>query len=296
MEEKVYEYDPVTSSAKILNEIKYILETNKNVDDNSNYIPVTLDETCISIANVYSCIVNEKYRFETTEKLFKQLINESIKKHFGDNSSVVFYGLNFDKDEISIGFRKDTYNYNYDYQEIVFAKYNEDIYLKSSKSTYDKEIFRILYEIISNAYNELIKFKSYDKETSYNIKSMNSNFIINISHFGISLCSSKDFCPDFKLEKTSYDNVYTCECNSGIVLNNVKGIEDEIFKNTFVRIEDCPSWMRTSLYEMRKQELEEQKQTKTKIITNKEKTLETIPEEKTNKKSKFLSLFKKSKK
>lgn len=286
MEEKVYEYNPVTSSTEILNEIKYILETNKNVDEDSNYTPVTLDGNCISLNHVYTCIVNEKYRFETTKKVFKQLIEESVKKHFGEVSSTVFYGIDFEKNEISIGFRKDNYNFNYDFKEIVFAKYNDDIYLKSDKSGYGEEIFRILYEIIFNAYNEFIKFKNYDQETSYHIKSMNSNFIINISHYGVELCDSKDIYPKFKLKKTSYDNAHKCECNSGIVLNTVKGIEDEILKCTFVRIEDCPNWMKDKLHEIRKNEIE---------MINKEKTeIQTIEEIKPKKK--FLSIFKWSKK
>lgn len=290
MEEKVREYTPVTSSTEILNEIKYILETNKNIEEDSNYTPITLDENCISLVNVYTCIINEKTKFETIKKVFKCLIEESIEKHFGEGTLTAFHGLNFSTDEISISFRKDRYE---DYKKVVFAKYNDDIYLKSSETTHGQKIFRILYEIISNAYNELIKFKNYDQETSYHIKSMNSNFIINISHYGVDICDNKDIYPKFKLIKASYDNTYTCECNSGIVLNTIKGIEDEIFKYTFVRIEDCPSWMRDSLYEMRKNELEEQKQSKNKI--NNEEKKET-QKEKTNVKSKFLSLFKRTKK
>lgn len=290
MEEKVYEYKPVTSSNEILNEIKYILETNKNVDENSNYTPVTLDETCISLANVYTCIINEKNRFETTKKVFKCLIEERIEKHFGEGSLTAFHGLDFSTDEISISFRKNRYD---DYKKVVFAKYNDDVYLKSSETSYGKDVFGVLYEIIFNAYNELIKFKNYDQEKCYYVKTINSNFIANISHYGVDICDSPDFSSKFKLIKASCNNTYTCECNSGIVLNTVKGIEDEILKCTFVRIEDCPNWMKDSLYEMRKNELEEQK--KQKSIIYKVNVIKK-EEEKTDIKSKFLSLFKKTKK
>lgn len=290
MEEKVYEYNPVTSSTEILNEIKYILETNKNVDEDSNYTPVTLDESCISLASVYTCIKNERLRFDNTNKVFKMLIEESIKKHFGENSLTVLHEINFDTNELSISFKKDKYE---DYKEIIFSKYNDDIYLKRSESTYGQEIFRIIYEIISNAFNELMKFKNYYQEANYYINSMNSNFIVDISHYGVDICDSRKISPKFKLRKTSYDDNYACECNSAIVLNTVKGIEDEILKFTFVKIEDCPSWMKASLHEMRKKELLEQKQAKNKIINEKE---EENQKEKTNIKSKFRSLFKRTKK
>ena len=286
MEEKTKEYKPVTSTTEILNEIKYILETNKNIDENSNHTPIIFDETCISLDNIYTCIINEKQKFKTVERTFGQLIKDCLQNHFAKKVSVIFYGFNFNKDEISIGFDKDD---KWDHEEIIFAKYNDDVYLKSSKSEYGQEIFRISYEIISNAYDELIKFKSYDQETSYSITSMNSNFYVNISQYQVSIFDSSDITAEFKLKRSCFNDLYTCECNSGIVLNTVNGIESEIFKNTFVKIEDCPSWMKHNLYEMRKNELEEQKQKKMEINTDNDK--EKIEEKNKKKKSKLLSLF-----
>ena len=51
-----------------------------------------------------------------------------------------------------------------------------------------------------------------------------------------------------------------CYCNSHEILNVVCGQENEIFKKLFVRIDDCPYWSRESLYEIRKKQLDEEKQ------------------------------------
>ena len=115
---------------------------------------------------------------------------------------------------------------------------------------------------------------------------MNSNYIVNINYNSIDLCDSKDLSPNFKLSKKTYQEDFTCNCNSRIVLSTIKGTEDQIFKLTFVRIEDCPNWMKDKLHEIRKNEIE---------MINKEKTeIQTIEEIKPKKK--FLSIFKWSKK
>lgn len=288
MEEKVYEYNPVTSSTEILNEIKYILETDKIIDEDSNYTPITLDESCVSLATIYYVITNELHNFNEKKEFFAQTIDTCLKKHYND-SRTILYDLHFEKDEISIGFEK--HREDWDYSKIVFGFYNNDLYLKSAE-TYDGEkIFQIVHEIIFEGYNELMKYKDLHIDSRYEIKAMNSNYIVNVNHNGIDLCDSKDLRPNFKLSKKTYQEGFTCNCNSRIVLSTIQGTEDEIFKLTFVKIEDCPNWMKDKLYEIRKKEIEILKNERKKI-----KNTEIQKMEETKPKRKFLSIFKKSKK
>lgn len=288
MEEKVYKYEPVTSSTEILNEIKYILETNKNIEEDSNYTPIILDESCVSLTTIYEVIASELYNYKEKKEYFSQAIDTYLKKHYND-SRTILYDLNFEKDEISIGFEK--HIEDWDYPKIVFGFYNNDLYLKSSE-TYDGEkIFQMANEIIFEAYNELMKYKDLHLDSKYGIKTMNSNYIVNISHHGIGLCDSKDINPNFKLSKNTYQEDFTCDCNSRIILNAVKGIEEEIFKLTFVKIADCPNWMKNKLYEIRKKEI----QTLKSEIKKAKEPKPHVTEE-TKPKSKFLALFKRTKK
>lgn len=283
MADKVYEYNPVTSSNEILNEIKYILETDKNVDEESNYTPITLDESCVSLVTIYKLIESELYNYKEKKEYFSKAIESTLKNHFSD-SRTILHDLDFKKDEISIGFEK--YREDWDYPKIVFGFYNNDLYLKSAE-TYDGEkIFQIANEIIFEAYNELMKYKNLHTDSKHSIKVMNSNYVVNISHHGVELCDSDAISPNFTLSKKTYQEDFSCDCNSRIILNTIKGIEYEIFKLTFVKIEDCPNWMKDKLYEIRKSEIE---------MINKKKT-ETQTIEEIKPKRKFLSLFKWTKK
>ena len=57
----------------------------------------------------------------------------------------------------------------------------------------------------------------------------------------------------------SYTDAYRIECNSGIINELLKDNEDEIFKRVFVRIDDCPEWCRQRLYEIRQNQLIEER-------------------------------------
>ena len=296
----ITEYKPVTSSAEILNEIKYILETDKNIDDDSICTPIALNENYISLFDIYTVIVNKNNEFKIKENFFEKIIRDTITEHFSEDSRCVFYGLNFANNEISMGFER--YSGDWDYAKIVFAMHNEDLYLKSSESSYGQEIFQILNEVIFNAYNELITYKSFKEESAYNIKTMNSSFFANIYDTGVDLRDNQSLSPNFELTKKSFKDEYTYDCNSRIILNTIKGQEDEIFKCTFVKIEDCPNWMQKLLYEIRKEQIENKKKEKQIEIQRKEdekrkkQLLEEKMQIKENTKRKILSLFKRTKK
>ena len=38
-------------------------------------------------------------------------------------------------------------------------------------------------------------------------------------------------------------------------MNELQGKEDEIFKSIFVKIDDCPEWIRQELYQIRQEQL-----------------------------------------
>ena len=243
---------------------------------------------------------NSSEEREYVNRNIEDVIKDSVEKHFGEDARCVFYGLNFSYNEISIGFRR--YSSDWDYEKIVFAIYNDDLYLKSAETSYGKEIFQILSEIIFNAYNELITYKSFKDKSVYSIKTMNSNFFANIYNSGVDLCDSKEFNPNFELTKKSYEDDYTSNCNSRIILNTIKGQEDEIFKCTFVKIEDCPNWMQESLYQIRKEQIKNTKKKRQLEIQKQEnekkkkQLLEEKVQRKENTKKKILSIFKRTKK
>ena len=80
--------------------------------------------------------------------------------------------------------------------------------------------------------------------------------------------------------------------NSVDVQDIVKNNELEIFKRSFVMIEDCPKWMQKELYEIRKNQIIEEKRMEEELKLKQEEQ-KLIEIEKENKKQKKLQLIKK---
>ena len=55
-----------------------------------------------------------------------------------------------------------------------------------------------------------------------------------------------------------YKDEFDYVCNSNNIINEIEGNENELFKRIFVKINDCPEWMRLELYEIRQKQLKEE--------------------------------------
>lgn len=197
-------------------------------------------------------MIEERYEFQ-----FKSIIRNA----FGDSSNIVIYNFDYKKKILKIGFKRWSSG---DYDDIYFSKQNDDLYIVKSKSWYDKEVFAELSSGLSKLYDELISFADYKDDTNakYNTKSVNSSFGVDISHYGVGIFvnfQGNSYSNDFKLFSPSYDNDYSIECNSSIVNEAFKDKESEIFKRIFVKIDNCPVWSKAMLYEIRQNQLAEER-------------------------------------
>ena len=141
-------------------------------------------------------------------------------------------------------------------------------------------------------YDEYIKFTNFSTQFSNNVKPINSNFLVNISNDDVDIyINSKinSINKDFSLLHSTHNSgKYKCKCNSNILFDVINKNEDQIFKKIFVKIEDCPEWMRESLYELREKQVQDQlieERTKQTKQFKKQKRLEL--------KNKFFPFFKK---
>lgn len=245
-ESKFTKYKPITSRSEILEETKSILLTEKN---NSS--------DCISLFDIAQLLKKMRHDYDMIEERYKSQFKSIIKNAFGDSSSIVIYDFDYKKKLLKIGFKRWC---SRDYDEICFAKQNDDLYIVKSKSWCDKEVFAELSSGLSKLYDELISFADYkdDDNAKYNTKSVNSSFGVDISHYGAGIFV-KSQGNDFELFSPSYDNDYSIECNSSIVNEAFKDKESEIFKRIFVKIDDCPVWSQAMLYEIRQNQLAEER-------------------------------------
>lgn len=254
---------PLINSSAILEEIKNVLISNPNMDSN-----------CISLYDVAYLLKRKKCGYERNKNSFDDYFHYVIKSRFGSSSSIVVYDFDYDKNEMRIGIRNnDLYG---DYDEIVFAKKGEDLYVKRAETNKWKAILFTLGDDLSELYDKLIQYKNFKKQNKYYLKSVNSNFLVNVSFHGVNMFLENPlsfFIHDFQLDSLSYKSGYNCECNSNAVISTIRGKENEIFKKIVIRIDDCPEWMQTQLYEIRQNQLLEA-QRKLKVERKKQKRLE----------------------
>ena len=248
-ESKLKKYKPIALKIEILEEVKNVLITQKNKDNN-----------CISLYDVAVLLKKFRYEYDSIKKRYENYFEDIVQATFNDNSSVIIYNFDYENKFLRIGFRK-LRNSNFD--EICFAKQNGDLYVAKSESCWSKEVFEILSSKLSEMYDELLKYTDYkdSKKSKYDTKSVNSNFCVDMSHYGAGIFVKNfenEYTNEFKLFAPSYDNDYSFECNSSIVNEAIKGKEDELFKRIFVKISDCPEWSQVMLYEIRQNQLAEE--------------------------------------
>ena len=236
---KISTYKPLTSSFEILEEVKRILLTEKIKDEN-----------CISLYDIARLMGKTYDDYDKIKNSYKDYCTFMVKSSFGSSTSLVIYDFDYHKKELSIGFK-----YVNDYDKITFCKQNNDLYISKSESCWDKDVFAVLGVELSKLYDELMNFSSRKNEKSHELKAVNSNFLVDISFYGVDIfVKSKDF----KLSSHSYNNTYKCDCNSSVVISAFQGKEKEIFEKIFVKISDCPEWSQPILYEIRQSQLAEE--------------------------------------
>lgn len=262
-ESKFNTYKPLTGNQKILNEVKNVL-TN----------PIYNNGSIISLFDV-SVFFKKMYdQFEKEIKKHEDLLDNLISEKLGYTNYLFSVGdFDYKTKEIRIHFNYSRGELS-DFKEIRFSKKDGDIYISKSECLWDEELFSVMANELSVLYDVFMKYEKYYTESSvYEINSVNSNFLVNISRFG-SCIKMND---NFRLDSLSYKDKYSFDCNSGIVLSAIKDNEDKIFKKVYVNISDCPEWSRPYLYQTVQYEAYKHKKNKERKLRqerNKEKVLE----------------------
>ncbi len=261
-ESKFTTYKPITSRTQILEEIKKVLQSPKNKDNN-----------CISLYDVLILLKSLNNKYASVKERYEADLEYMVSNRIGYGSSVCFHRFDFQKKIIHISFTRFR---DSDYDDIYFAKENGDLYVVKSESCYTDEVFSVLCSILSEMYDEFLKYADYKdyKQTKDDIKPVNSNFSVEIGHRGISLIVedfANKYLKELELFAPSYEYGYELDCNSSIVNEAFRGKETEIFKKNFVKISDCPEWSQAMLYEIRQKQLEEEQKIEDALRRKKER-------------------------
>jgi len=241
-------YKQLSNKKDILEEIKKVI----SLEDLN-------DEESISIYDIFK-LINKYYKLiEKKKNYYKGIIVGNVESKFG--GIFVTHGYNYETHEFKCSYAPTLYH---DYEDIVFSYDNEDLYLKKSNYYFAKDIFSSTSSSICNYLKYLNEIKNIKEEYKFGIRPINSNFYVDINYNFVSIKDSGwIFSDNFELGYHNYKKDFEYKCNSGNIIDVVKGNEELIFKNIFIRIKDCPLWMQEELYNIRKEQLKNKTMNKT---------------------------------
>lgn len=276
-DKKTTQYKPINSSSEILEEIKKILISKKNTDS-----------SCISIYDVAKLLKKKFDDSENHKDYWSNVIFNASKEIIFYLEDVYLHYSSWFPNQITIYFRTPS-----TLKSIIFSKENGDLYVKKSELSDDNT--RKLLNTIGNIVLEMLDaFYKIDTKSSmyHEAQSLNANFYIKFNLSEVEIFNRVEIFNekgDFKLEYNIYEDNYKYECNSYNILNIISGNEDELLKNIFVKIDDCPEWSRPFLYKIRQEQLNPKKSSVKKssvfarikdYITNSSNYIENNPKQK----------------
>lgn len=238
-------YSPLVSKIEVLEEVKNVLMSSNK------------DCQCVSLYDVLELTKETDKQFHQAKDHYFSEMNGILAKR-GVNSWISSSDFDFEQETLDLRF----YGGFDKFQSISFGKENGDLFVKKS-DFYDVDKFLLeLGDVISKLYDEYGVYRDFLEQSNYQVSTVNSNFLTNISHYGVKIYPPfrlSRSSGEFSLSAYSYSSDYDYRCNSHQVLSVLKGNEDEFLKHIFVSIEDCPTWSQPILFANRKRQLEEER-------------------------------------
>lgn len=264
--------EAIKRSSVFSDELRNILSTEENKDVDS-----------ISLFEVSKLIKQERNRYEAVKRHWENRLESIIHSKYPE-LSLLLYRFDYNKKELKLGICNSFSDYRIivdiirknkmyvpdeffddlskNIERMAFVKINEEIIIQqpivSERSSKIKNLINDelleLYDVMSG-YKYFFSCELFSAENAKNI-------IVNISDVGVILEIRKNLKQLHLLASSrGIEYLYTCseDSFSNATSSLISGKEDEIFKKTFVKIDNCPKWMQPSLYEIRKEQLLEQK-------------------------------------
>ena len=241
---------------KILEKLKKLI-SDKNVK-NRDYI---------SLYSITKLLKSSSKKLNVLKETCARSMEQLIYEECGQYINIVIGGLDSSSKKLSIGIKTNPLIESEQYKNIVFSKENNELCINRTEldATSNAIILRTTGSIISNLYDELAKYSGYKDINSSNIKIPGSIFSCeinkdkvtvegNINGIELQIISQTD---------TSQNNVSS---NSSILINAIKGHEDELFKKAYIKINDCPKYLRKTLKEVRRKQLTVKKKAKVLVL------------------------------
>lgn len=244
---KVKVFNKVEGIDDIIEELDKVLLEGKNKD-----------EDAISLYSVAHLVKDINNEYEDTKNNYEDKLNSTVRDLINSDSIIAFHDIDLKEKKIKLSFREYSFM---DFEEITFSLEDDDIRLLNSDGYNASLVFPSISNTLKDMYDDLEAFSNFKdyQNSSINKEAINTDFNVDISHYGVSLYK-KDFNDKkyVELSSPSYSDKYKLNANSGKLNKAFDGFEDDIFKNVYIKIEDCPKWSQAMLKEKRQDELKKE--------------------------------------
>ncbi len=274
-ENKVYFYTNSEISTKAWNDTK-ITKTeysalNTEVLEDLKQLFLSTPKIGEDYISIYSLGVFLKDKYSEIQgeiDEFKSILDDKAKEFIGKDYTFLI-SFDWSTHELCITF-VDHYSYkdksldrDHKYR---FSKKDGDLYITQSENgwLYKDKIIPYFGKELSDLYDLFIKNKYFYTVDKSRIKLINSGFALIINDSFVSIYISKSgyfYNVEFSLSKHyCFDEErYNCECNSYNISSLLAGKEKELLRRIYVKIDDCPEWMKQSLHERNQKYLEQER-------------------------------------
>jgi len=148
-----------------------------------------------------------------------------------------------------------------EHETYIYYRKNNNIYMIDKYGNSDEKLLCLTLEKARELFDIMEEYRDYLKEEETKINAVNSKFLVNISkENGIILKPEIPyFYINFTKNTNNEKNHYSFVCTGNDLVELIYGKEEQLFKNIYVKIDDCPKWMHERLYQRRKEMFEEEK-------------------------------------
>ena len=194
-----------------------------------------ISHDCISLYDLLNVIRKRNSEFEKMYHNFIKKINNKLKQssNYKKHISFEFKRFNFDSMELTIKCK----DYKY-CEDMIVGKKDGFLYIKGFCPSMSAEIQSDCWKLISNFYDDCIKYKDIIEPCNIAVDIEDLAFNIHISRTAMYIgdtMTSEIFGLSSRIDSENY--YYYCE--SGELVELFKGNEEEFLSKMYVKIDNC---------------------------------------------------------
>jgi len=214
-----------------------------------------LEGQCVSLYDVFLLTQQFYCEYKAYERKFRKLINGKL-KDIDEDFYVILHDMDYSNYLAHLVVVK-KHKSLCEYEEIFFAKDKMGIYIDElrGKNFFDNQILTVIGDEMLALYDYQLMCEDKRVQNSYSVKTLNSEFYSNISRSYVEIYLENDGIKRFDINLYSYSDRVKCKCTSSKLMQLLKREYIKFYSNIFVKIEDCPEWMQSSLIKMREEQL-----------------------------------------